>query len=144
MKRPDMAFHPVDGPWVTGGYLTENFTKRELECQHCHRLPDTEAFLAFIRKLQRARDIADVPFVVLSGYRCAFHNTRVGGAEDSSHLIAVAADIECLDMATREKIFRGAIQAGFRRIGIGPRALHFDDDYRKPTAIWLYRDGREI
>jgi hypothetical protein len=142
--RPSMVFDPVEGPWFVGERVTDHFYARELQCRHCKRLPDTEAFRAFALRLERARILANVPFIITSGFRCVEHNREVGGAPDSSHLVAVAADIECNSMSDRLPIIRGSILAGFHRIGIAKTFIHIDDDYRKPASIWLYVGDQRV
>ena len=92
----------------------------------------------FLTKLDKARDIADVPFKITSGYRSKETNKKVGGVSTSSHLKGLAADISCKDSSTRQKIVSALIQAGFTRIGIADTFIHCDTDKDKNDAIWLY------
>ena len=92
----------------------------------------------FLKKLDKARAIADVPFKITSGYRSKETNKRVGGVSTSSHLKGLAADISCKDSSTRQKIVNALIQAGFTRIGIADTFIHCDTDKDKQDAIWLY------
>tara|TARA_R100001198_G_scaffold53674_1_gene30212 strand:- start:60 stop:458 length:399 start_codon:yes stop_codon:yes gene_type:complete len=92
----------------------------------------------FLKKLDKARAIADVPFKITSGYRSKETNKRVGGVSTSSHLKGLAADISCKDSSTRQKIVNALIQAGFTRIGIADTFIHCDTDKNKQDAIWLY------
>lgn len=92
----------------------------------------------FLKKLDKARAIADVPFKITSGYRSKETNKRVGGVSTSSHLKGLAADISCKDSSTRQKIISGLIKAGFTRIGIADTFIHCDTDKDKNDAIWLY------
>jgi len=92
----------------------------------------------FLKKLDKARAIADVPFKITSGYRSKETNKRVGGVSTSSHLKGLAADISCKDSSTRQKIVNALIKAGFTRIGIADTFIHCDTDKDKQDAIWLY------
>ena len=92
----------------------------------------------FLKKLDKARAIADVPFKITSGYRSKETNKRVKGVSTSSHLKGLAADISCKDSSTRQKIVNALIQAGFTRIGIADTFIHCDTDKDKQDAIWLY------
>tara|TARA_B110000285_G_scaffold112259_1_gene127439 strand:- start:374 stop:793 length:420 start_codon:yes stop_codon:yes gene_type:complete len=95
----------------------------------------------FIRKLDEAREIAGIPFKVNSGYRSPFHNTKVGGVKDSSHIKipCCAADIEAKDSKTRFLIISSAIKAGINRIGIGKNFIHLDSDITKSQDVtWHY------
>lgn len=94
-----------------------------------------EGFLAI---LDRARGMANTPFVITSGYRCEKHNKEVGGSHTSSHLKGCAVDIAAPDSVARGQILRGLILAGFRRIGIGQDFIHVDSDAAKPNAVWTY------
>jgi len=97
----------------------------------------------FLKKLDKARAIADVPFKITSGYRSKETNDRLikqgyKASPKSSHLKGLAADISCKDSSTRQKIVNGLIQAGFTRIGIADTFIHCDTDKDKNDAIWLY------
>lgn len=88
-----------------------------------------------IGMLDAARDIAGIPFIISSGLRTPEKNTEVGGVENSAHLKGLAADIRCKDSAERFKIVDAAIDAGFKRIGIGKGHIHLDIDTTKPCGV---------
>ena len=92
----------------------------------------------FLKMIDEAREIADIPFKINSGMRSKAWNERVGGRLGSSHLKGCAADVHCNNSANRSKIVTALIQAGFRRIGIAETFIHTDCDNDKPNAIWLY------
>jgi hypothetical protein len=89
----------------------------------------------FIIRLQAARTIAGIPFIINSGCRCPAHNEAVGGKSDSWHLTGEAADISTDPnrlrkygvLATKAEIvgliIPALLKVGFKRIGI-----YFDDD----------------
>lgn len=115
----------------------KNYFKRFEEwCPCCHLgglVPD------FRDKLNHAREIAGVPFVLNSAFRCSAHNAEVGGSETSSHLAGLAVDIKCSDSRTRWIVIDALKQAGFNRIGVGKTFIHVDDDLTKPQGVvWLY------
>ena len=117
--------------------MTKNFFSRNEEwCPCCHSgglVPD------FREKLNKAREIAGVPFVLNSAYRCERHNAEVGGSETSAHLFGVAVDIRISDSRERFCVLKGLFAAGFHRIGIGKTFIHVDDDLTKPKEVcWLY------
>lgn len=117
--------------------MGKNFFSRSEECcPCCHSgglLPD------FRDKLNKAREIAGVPFVLNSAFRCPSHNAEVGGTEMSSHMAGCAVDIKVRDNYTRMMVLRGLVAAGFQRIGIGKTFIHVDDDLTKPKEVcWLY------
>lgn len=95
----------------------------------------------FLHKLDKARDIAGVPFVINSAYRTAEHNQKVGGRVGSSHVKVPckAVDISCRNSYTRTKILNALHAVGLgRRQGIDKVFIHVDDDTDKEDAIWLY------
>ena len=78
--------------------------------------------------IDRARDIAGIPFIINSGYHTVAHNTEVGGTVTSSHLTGCAADIAVRNSSQRFRIMAALIAVGFTRIGIGETFLHCDND----------------
>ena len=89
--------------------------------------------------LDKARELAGVPFKIVSGYRCKKHNLEVGGKPNSAHLVGKAADIEAHDSRTRFKIVEALVKVGFNRIGIHKNFIHCDIDNTKPqNVLWLY------
>ena len=94
----------------------------------------------FVRKLDEAREIAAIPFKVNSGYRTPFHNTKVGGVKDSSHIKipCCAVDIKAEDSRTRFLIISAAIQVGINRIGIGNNFIHLDADKTKSQDVTFH------
>ena len=92
----------------------------------------------FLEMIDRARDIAGIPFKINSGMRSEAWNRHVGGRLGSSHLKGCAADVHCDNSASRSKIVATLIQANFRRLGIAKTFVHVDCDNDKPNAIWLY------
>lgn len=80
----------------------------------------------FLYKLNHARHLAEVPFVITSGCRCNEHNEKVGGSLTSAHLVGLAVDIACPDSRTRFKIIKALLMVGFTRIGIGKDFIHVD------------------
>ena len=92
----------------------------------------------FIVKLQKAREIANIPFKVNSGYRTPEHNKKVGGVRNSSHLYGFAADIKANTNYKRIRIVIGAISAGIYRIGVARSFIHLDSDPHKSPSLWLF------
>lgn len=114
----------------------KHFQRKEFICPDCGQ-EDMEP--AFLSRLDEARGIAGVPFVITSGYRCRKHNAQIGGVEDSAHTWGVAADIAATSSERRYHIIRGLLEAGITRVGIGPDFIHADSDEDKPQSVaWLY------
>lgn len=89
--------------------------------------------------LDEARGLADVQFIINSGYRTEKHNKKVGGKENSSHLKGLAVDIKCTDSTSRDRILTSLRLAGFNRIGIAKTFIHCDIDTSKPQHVtWVY------
>lgn len=93
----------------------------------------------FMSKLDLARDIAGVPFIVSSAFRSKEYEKKKGRSGTSRHTLGIAMDIRCYDNALRFRIVNALLSVGFRRIGIASSFIHVDDGY--PTSsplIWLY------
>ncbi|UIJ36887.1 D-Ala-D-Ala carboxypeptidase family metallohydrolase [Desulfobaculum bizertense] len=118
-----------------------HFKDHELACPCCGLLnfhPETLA------RLNDAREIADIPFVLSSACRCPTHNAEVGGKTSSAHLTTKskrcrAVDVSATESRQRSLILTALIAAGFSRIGIAKDFIHADDDPNKaPRVCWLY------
>lgn len=111
------------------------FQLSEFSCKCCGQ---SQMDLDFVHKLDKARDIAGVPFIIKSGYRCPKHNASEEVRSTSqNHPSGHAADIACDGHLQRIKILTGLIQAGFTRIGIRKDFIHVDD-MPKSDSCWLY------
>jgi len=115
----------------------ENFEDHNFDCKDgCGK---NNMNPSFMRRLQAARTIADIPFYINSGSRCEDNNREEGGVSDSAHLGGRAADIRCSTSRNRAIIIKAAMMAGFTRIGIGNTFIHLDNDSTKdPDVYWLY------
>lgn len=90
-------------------------------------------------KLDTAREIADIPFVINSAYRSSAHDKSKGRSGTGAHTLGRAVDIRCNDSGSRFKILNAIIKAGFNRIGIAKTFIHADDsEIHKQKIIWLY------
>jgi uncharacterized protein YcbK (DUF882 family) len=91
-----------------------------------------------LARLEMAREMAGVEFIVTSGCRCAEHNAKVGGVAGSTHVHGDGADI-AFTAETREFILT-ALKQYFTRIGISDEGhfFHVDVDDSRPDAIWYY------
>lgn len=95
--------------------------------------------LKVLGRIDRAREIAGLPFIVLSGCRCKAHNKNEGGSDNSSHLSGLAVDLLAEDSSDMYEIFECLKIVGFVRFGINNGAIHVDDDPAKPQRrIFTY------
>lgn len=99
----------------------------------------TDMNLETLEKLDHAREMAGIPFILSSAYRTVKHEKTQGRPGTSSHTIGRAVDIICETTSQRYKMLFALLQAGFTRIGIAETFIHADDDPSKPLHItWLY------
>ena len=142
-----------------GTYFKGSIDQQKLSCQHCGKGGMDDAFM---KRANKARAYGGVPMVVNSGARCPVHNKKIGGVEDSSHVVdldkgikAKAMDVETLTWWMVFKVTYGLIRAGFKRIfiyititktlKIKPKHIHFDGDQSKPQellGIKTYKKGK--
>ena len=114
----------------------KHFNMNEFKCYCCdENLINYE----LVKKLDKAREIANIPFRITSGYRCKHHNKLVGGSETSSHLKGLAVDIACNNSKDKYKIISALSQVGFNRIGVANNFIHCDIDKNKVNnVLWTY------
>lgn len=93
----------------------------------------------FLLKLDRAREVAQIPFKINSAYRTPEHNAKIGGKPNSSHLKGLAVDISVRDSRSRFIVLNALISVGFNRIGIADTFIHVDlDKDKSQQVIWTY------
>ena len=116
--------------------MSKYFKINEFECPCCKKNLISSSL---IKKLDEARELAGVPFIINSGYRCEKHNKEVGSSKTSSHLLGLAVDIRVLHSTTRFIVIGALIKAGFTRLGIAKDFIHVDIDNAKANGvIWTY------
>ena len=93
----------------------------------------------FLSRLDSARHIAGVPFVILSAYRSPEHEESKGRRKDGVHTTGKAIDIRATKSRERFLILDSLIRVGFTRIGIYDWGFHVDmcDDIRDEKVIWI-------
>lgn len=95
----------------------------------------------FMHRLEAARVIAGIPFVINSAYRTVDYEKSKGRDGTSSHTKGLAVDIKTDNSRERYIILDALIRTGFHRIGVGDNFLHVDDDPGKDSrVIWDYYD----
>lgn len=112
------------------------FTEEELQCK-CGCGMGVED--ALVNRLDRARHLAGIPFVISSGARCSIHNKNVGGSPNSSHMNGTAVDIATGSSSDRMTILAAVLAAGFNRVGVAKSFIHVDvDDNKVGDVCWVY------
>jgi uncharacterized protein YcbK (DUF882 family) len=121
--------------------LTENFSLHEFDCNDGtpvpeHLLGNVEALA---EQLQILRDYLKEPVRINSAFRHANYNKKIGGAPDSMHLRAMAADITVKSKTPKQvkAVIERLIKAKklkFGGIGLYPGFVHVD--IRGAYARW--------
>lgn len=88
-----------------------------------------------IEKLDKARELAGIPFVLNSTLRDPAKNESVGGVQNSAHIKGEAVDIRCRNGSERWKIVTTLLKVGFERIGIGQTFVHADISVELPHPV---------
>lgn len=116
-------------------YISRFFKDSEFSAVGCSRLDINDDSL---RRLDRAREISGIPFVLNSAYRSPAAEVAKGRSGSGAHTLGQAFDIRCKTSSDRWKIVHAAIAAGFPRIGIAATFIHLDDSKISGPCIWLY------
>lgn len=90
-----------------------------------------------MRKLDEARALCDLPFIVNSAYRSKEYERSRGRKGTSSHCKGMAVDLMCASSHLRQLMVSALIHVGFKRLGVYPTFIHADLDPDKVSAIWL-------
>jgi uncharacterized protein YcbK (DUF882 family) len=116
--------------------LTQHFLLSEFACRCGCSLPAgaQENLCRLALAMEDLRAEIKAPLTIVSGYRCVARNRKIGGARNSTHLRAIAVDMQARDFSGRDLrsvverlIATGRIPDG----GVGiysdrPRTLHYD------------------
>lgn len=150
--HPDVARLAIDGvpgPQTSRAldalpHLSPHFTTHEMGCKHCGRVHVDGRLLEALEVTRRRQ--GDRPIVIISGYRCAVHNHRVGGAEHSQHLVGRAADLGGhvdLDDVLASHLYGGVGRRGDRASHVDVRQYDGVPKTRGPIPVgdpaqWSY------
>lgn len=121
--------------------LTANFSLSEFKCKDGTDVP-TELMpnvKKLANELQKLRDLLDEPIYINSGYRTPSYNKKIGGARNSFHVQAKAADIVVKSMSSKElhskiEYFISQGVLNFKGIGLYSTFVHVD--VRDKKARW--------
>jgi hypothetical protein len=142
------------------GDLSEHFSKSEFACKcGCGADAVSPNLLDALERMRaglnarRASGTGEMggyaTLPIRSGCRCPTHNVGEGGKPDSAHLATrrdaerveecEAADLAAATSRSRYQFIRAAVEAGFKRIGIGRDFVHVDvDPVKDQEVLWLY------
>lgn len=121
--------------------LTTNFSLSEFRCKDGTDVP--EELMPNVKKLanelQKLRDLLGLPIKINSGYRTPSYNRKIGGAKNSFHVQAKAADIVVADIEPKKlhAMIEKWIEQGklnFKGVGLYNTFVHVDVRDRK--ARW--------
>ena len=119
---------------ITSKYFKEDEFNR---CSPSCSLQDMKQ--ATISKLDTAREIAGIPFVLTSAYRSPEHDRAKGRSGTGAHTIGRAIDIRCNTSRNRFLVVDALLKAGFKRVGVAKTFIHVDDSERHDQDVmWLY------
>lgn len=96
--------------------------------------------LEALEKLDNARAIAKIPFVITSNYRSPEHSVSVGGSLTDAHteIPCTAFDLRCSTATQRLIMVKALLEAGFTRIGFNNNHIHIDCSKTLPqNVIWI-------
>ena len=113
--------------------LTTNFKLSEFRCKDGTDVP-TELIpnvQKLANELQKLRDELGLPIKINSGYRTKSYNKKIGGATNSMHVQAKAADIVVADITPTNlyKRIEKLIEEGkvnFKGVGVYDTFVHVD------------------
>lgn len=121
--------------------LTKNFSLEEFQCHDgvCPEGALLENIQELAENLQVLRDHLKKPIQIISGYRHPEYNKKIGGAKQSQHMEARAADIKVAGMAPAEvhAAILKLIKAGeMKQGGLGKYSTFVHYDTRGTAARW--------
>ena len=122
--------------------LTKNFSRQEFDCKDGTKVPDNllNNLKELAENLQVLRDYLNTPVSITgSGYRTPSHNKKVGGASNSQHLYAKAADINAKGLTPKElfRTIENLISLGkMKQGGLGLYKTFVHYDIRGTKARW--------
>ena len=92
-----------------------------------------------IEMLYVIRLYLESPINISSGVRTINHNKKIGGVNNSSHVLNNAIDIIIIDNDYRYRLLKILFELGITRIGIYKTHIHIDVDLLKHQYICWYK-----
>ena len=127
-------------------YVIEHFIPNEFKCK-CGQC-EGGCSVELVMLLDLVRCCWGGPIRITSGYRCAAHNTTVGGVSTSRHLIGIAADVT-IPMATGKwSDFCAVVGRVFDRPGYeylpnhSKRYIHVALPRRNDVQVDIWKGGK--
>jgi len=99
--------------------LTEHFSLSEFTSTST-ALPNIPSDIEIVRILRTAKALEEVrqvlghPIHISSGFRSEMVNRAVGGADNSAHMLGLAADIKCPEFGPPKQVCMAIIDAGIK------------------------------
>jgi uncharacterized protein YcbK (DUF882 family) len=112
--------------------MSINFRPEELSCPCCKKYIINKHLMSV---LELVRCNFNAPVTITSGLRCEEHNAKVGGAENSEHLLGTAADIVVKDIDPVE-VYDYLDELFPSWYGLGKYDTFTHIDVRKSKARW--------
>lgn len=103
--------------------LSPHFRVREFACKDGSDLIYIDTLLVYY--LQKIREHFGRPVRIHSAYRTPAYNKKVGGAQESQHVLGKAADIK-IDGIEPKRIYDYAHSIGVGGLGLYPTFVHID------------------
>jgi uncharacterized protein YcbK (DUF882 family) len=118
------------------GDLTTNLSRYEFRCK-CKKCDCDTADYELVTNLQLVRGTTGKKLTVISGHRCALHNSKQPGASPrSQHLFGRAADIRIDDM-TPVQVYEMLCKMFPDKYGIGLYTTFVHFDVRPDKHRWI-------
>ena len=123
--------------------LSDSFRVREFACKDGSDKVIIDD--ALVEYLQRIRNWAGAPLVISSGYRTRTYNAKIGGANQSKHVLGMAADVYVKDrIKSILEIARFAETIGIKGIECNEDKNYVHLDTRTKKWFCYYRGKRYI
>lgn len=111
--------------------VSKHFKRHEFACKCGCGFDTVDA--ETLAALETIRMHFNAPVIITSGCRCPAHNARVGGAANSQHVLARAADIKVRGVAPRA--VADFVERSMGNVSVGRYATFTHVDTRSGRAV---------